>query len=642
MSNVADILAQAKAHHGQGRLADAAELYRRVLASDAAHADAHYLLGTACHALGQPQDAIANLTAAVRENPSHAEAHHYLGYVLEEAGQTEQAIASYQQAQRLKPTSADITKNLRRALATQQNNAGNALAAAGQWEQAVTCFQRAIELKPDFAEAFYHLGNTAVNQGRLDEAAAHFRRAIELKSDFTRAYNNLAVALTRQNKLAEAAECCHRAIGLDPNFADAHTNLGRVLRAKFQLNEAAECCRRAIALEPLRADPHNTLALVLRDQGKPSEAQVHCRRALELKPDFPRAANNLALVLRDERRFDEALGWFDRALELAPDFAEAHLNRGLTLLLLGRWADGWSEYEWRWRVPTWGAMREPQLAWDGSTPAGRTVLVYAEQGLGDTLQFIRYVPLLESRGARVIVEVQAALIPLLAGSGYSNLRPASTTSNQYDVHVALPSLPGIFHTDVASVPWHAPYLLAQPSLMEHWRQKLAALTSAEDHEVQQQRKELKIGIAWQGRPDLPPWREIPLAMFEGLARLPGVRLISLQKGLGCEQLTTIADRFAVVNLGSELDADHGPFMDTAALMTQLDLVITADTATAHLAGGLGVPVWVALPYVPDWRWLLDRTETPWYPTMRLFRQIAPGDWHGVFAAIVSAVLKLRD
>ncbi len=642
MSNVADILAQGKAHHGQGRLAEAAELYRRVLDCDPTHADAHYLLGTACHSLGQPRDALVSLTAAVRENPSHAEAHHYLGYVLEEAGQIERAIASYQRAQSLKPSSADIDKNLRRALATQQNNAGNALAATGQWEQAAGCFRRAIELKPDFAEAFYHLGNAVVNQGRLDEAAAHFRRAIELKPDFTSAVNNLAVALTRQNKLVDAAECCHRAIALDANFADAHANLGRVRRAQFRLDEAAECCRRAVALDPLRADAHNTLALVLRDQGKPREAQAHCRRALELKPDFPLAANNLALVLRDERRFDEALGSFDHAIKLLPDFAEAHLNRGLTLLLLGRWADGWSEYEWRWRVPRWGAMREPQRAWDGSSPAGQVVLVYAEQGLGDTLQFIRYVPLLESRGARVIVEVQGALMPLLGGSGFANLQPAGTTSPQYDVHVALPSLPGWFQTDTASVPWHAPYLSAQPALMEHWRQKLAALPGAESALAKKPRKELKIGIVWQGRPDLPPWREIPLAMFEGLARLPGVRLISLQKGLGCEQMPAIADRFAVVDLGSELDAERGPFMDTAALMTQLDLVITADTATAHLAGGLGVPVWVALPYVPDWRWLLDREETPWYPTMRLFRQSAPGDWNGVFAAIVSAVVKLRD
>jgi tetratricopeptide (TPR) repeat protein len=621
-------MAQAKAAHRAGQMAAAAESYRQVLAASPAHAEAHYLLGVALDLLGRPAEAISSLSEAVRLQPAYGEAHHYLGFVLEKSARLDDAVASYEQAWRLKPRSDEIATSLRRASAAQNNNRGNALTAAGRLDEAEACYRQALELKPDHAEAWYNLANAVFKRRRLGEASACYRRAIEYKPDFASAYNNLSIALSDEHKLDEAVACSRRAIELDPQLAEAHCNLGRVLRLQRQLDEAAASCQTAIGLNPNLAEAYNTLTLVLRDQNQLEEAEAACRRALDLKPDYARAQNNLALVMRDRNRLDEAVAAFDRALELTPDFAEAHLNRGLTLLLMGRFAEGWSEYEWRWQMPMLGRPSHASPSWDGSPLAGRTLLVFAEQGLGDTLQFIRYVPLLR-QGGPVIVEVQPALVPLLSQSGFQNLVPQGASLPHFDLQVPLLSLPGLLKTDLASIPAEIPYLSADGKLREHWRGKLRATPG------------FRVGIVWQGSRDSPqPSRAIQLAAFEPLAKLPGVQLVSLQKGFGSEQIAALGDRFSLLDFAGEIDEASGPFTDTAALMCELDLIVSADTATVHLAGGLGVPVWVPLPFAPDWRYLLERTDSPWYPTMRLFRQSVPGDWHAVFENMRGELAKL--
>jgi hypothetical protein len=296
---------------------------------------------------------------------------------------------------------------------------------------------------------------------------------------------------------------------------------------------------------------------------------------------------------------------------------------------MGHFEQGWPSYEWRWKCKEFGSM--PPLRaplWDGSPLDGRTILIHAEQGLGDTLQFIRYVPLVQQRGGRVIMMCQPPLMRLLAHCpGIERLIPHGETPPEIDLHVPLLSLPKLLGTTVESVPADGPYLDADSDLVEIWRHRLAAYPG------------FKIGIAWQGNPKfrLDRIRSIPLAQFAPLADVPGVHLLSLQKGAGGEQLAAPERRFPVTDLGCQLDETTGAFMDTAAVMKNLDLVITSDTSIAHLAGALGVPVWVALNDVPDWRWLLNRDDSPWYPPMRLFRQRRTGHWEDVFDRIAEAL-----
>jgi hypothetical protein len=297
-------------------------------------------------------------------------------------------------------------------------------------------------------------------------------------------------------------------------------------------------------------------------------------------------------------------------------------------LLGGHFERGWPEYEWRWRgnEAVFAPLNQP--LWDGSALEGRTILLHAEQGLGDTIQFIRYARLVRARGGTVVVACPTPLIQLLTGcAGIDQLIPQGSILPPFDVYAPLLSLPGILGTSLGSVPAEVPYLVADAELERHWREKLGPLRA------------FKIGIAWQGNPGYlgDSFRSIPLTHFATLARVEGVRLFSLQKGPGSEQLSALGDLFPVTDLGSQLDNATGAFVETAAVMKSLDLIITSDTAVAHLAGALGVPVWVALPAVPDWRWMLDRADSPWYPTMRLFRQTAWGQWESVFARLASAV-----
>ena len=327
-------------------------------------------------------------------------------------------------------------------------------------------------------------------------------------------------------------------------------------------------------------------------------------------------------------RFEEAHGLLKEAVALKPDYAVARMALGQASLLLGRFEEGWPDYEWRWLTPEYAPRPFAQPRWQGEPVAGRTVLLYAEQGHGDTLQFVRYAALLKARGAAVVVECQPALLELLRRTpGIDRLVPLGGPLPFFDYHAPLLSLPGAFRTTLATVPADVPYLFADPARVAAWRERLAAEPG------------FKVGLIWQGNPKFTGDRKrsIPLRHYAALAQLPGVRLYSLQRGDGAAQLDALAGAFVVTDLGRAED-EHS-FAETAAMMCALDLVITSDTGPAHLAGGLGVSVWVALTLAPDWRWLAGREDCPWYPTMRLFRQRRPGDWDDVFARLAAA---LRD
>ena len=510
--------------------------------------------------------------------PNHADATHLLGLIAHQMGRHEIAVEYIGRAIALNGTMAEFHDNL-----------GGAYRALRRMPEAAAYCRRAVELKPDDAAAHYNLGLVLNDQGKLAEAVACYRRALELRPDYAEAHNNLGNAFKNQEKLADAIACYYRALELRPDYAEAYSNLGAALRGEGKLEEAIACYR----------------------------------RALQLKPDNAEAHSNLGLAFVDQRRLEEAAACYRRALELKPDLAEAHFNRSFLWLLSGNFAQGWPEYECRWQ-----AHRFAQPLWGGEALAGKTILLHAEQGFGDTIQFVRYAPIVKQHGGTVILACQKPLLALLEGcAGIDQLIAQGNALPAFDVHAPLMSLPGILKTTLDTIPAAVPYLSAPAALTEYWREKLRDVRG------------YRIGINWRGRPGQGSWlaRDLPLQQFAILAEIPGVCLISLQKGTGREELQQARERFPVVDLGDEVDQASGAFVDTAAIMKNLDLVITSDTSVPNLAGSLAIPVWVALTLAHDWRWLLDRSDSPWYPTMRLFRQREQGNWQGVFDDIRRAL-----
>jgi tetratricopeptide (TPR) repeat protein len=507
---------------------------------------------------------------------NHAEALHCLGLVAYQTGRVELAIDYYRQSLRRQPDSPEALNNL-----------GIALRRQGEAVEAVCCFQQALALAPTSAQAHYNLGNSLADQGRSAEAVSHFQEALRHQPGLIQARNNLGLALQDQGKLDEALAHFQQALRLQPDYVEAHTNLANTLR----------------------------------ERGHFAEAIAHLEHALRLKPDYAEALGSLATTLLEQGKLDEALICFDQALRVRPDFAEAHYNRSVLVLLRGDFEHGWPEFEWRWQLKPFRPFRRPHPRWDGSRLDGKTILLHAEQGMGDTFQFIRYAAIVRQRGGTVVVECQPELTRVLSGcAGIDLLVPCGAPLPPCDVRAPLLSLPGLCKTTLNTIPAQIPYLVADAARVSHLRTHLAGVSG------------VKVGICWQGSPHHrhDRRRSVPLTQFAPLASVPGVHLISLQRGPGQEQWHTMAESWPVVELPG-LEQEPAPaWVETAALLGALDLVITVDTAVAHLAGALGVPVWVALPFLPDWRWLLGRQESPWYPTMRLFRQTRPGYWPDVF------------
>lgn len=499
----------------------------------------------------------------------------------------------------------------------------------GHYEQASVYMSRAVRLRPEFAEGHINLAAVLQAQGKLADARACYEQALRLRPDAAEAHNNLGNVLKEQGQVAEAQTHYEHALRLKPDFPEANNNLGTLLQEQGQWDAARAAYEAALRHKPDYAEAHVNLGNVHKDQGNLTEARACFERALHLRPDLAEAHYNLGNVLKEDGQIAAACACFHEALRLQPNFAKAHAGLGLAWLLAGNFEQGWPEYEWRWQCKEFTPPRFRQPLWDGSPLDGRTILLLAEQGLGDTLQFVRYAPLVQARGGRVVFACQPALLPLLRSCpGIDHLVAVGGSLPPFAVYAPLLSVPRILGTTLATVPVPVPYLRADAQLLDHWRQEFRSVAA------------FKIGIAWDADARfraLNYRRCIPLAEFAPLAQLKGVRLFSLQKGPGVEQLRRLAGRFAVTDLSSRLDETSGAFMDTAAVMQSLDLIVTADISIAHLAGALGVPVWVALPSAPDWRWLLEREDCPWYPSMRLFRQKEWGNWREVFERMAATL-----
>jgi len=486
---------------------------------------------------------------------------------------------------------------------------------AGELEYAESIYRQILQADPGHAEALHLMGVIASQRGRNDLAITYLTQAVAGNPRVAAFHANLGCALEAVGRPAEAAASLERALGLNPTDAVTHYNLGNALRAQKKFAQAAASYRQAVQLKPDLVQAHENLGNVLQELCRPDEALVSYQAALRCQPERSATHRNLGVALADLGRVAEAKASFARAIQGNPGDAEAHLNHALACLLLGDFERGLPEAEWGRRVPDAMVRSFPQPAWDGSALHGRLILLHAEQGLGDTLHFVRYAALVKKRGGRVIVEGPAALEPLLRSCpAIDRLVPAGAALPDFDVHAPLPSLPWLLGTTVSTIPADIPYVRADPRLSTSWRRDLG------------QPRSFRIGIVWQGNPvhARDRVRSAPLASMAPLARVPGVQLFSLQKGTSNESPASVP--FPVNDLAARLET----FADTAAVLRCLDLVVCVDTSIAHLAGALGVPVWLALWDPPDWRWLLGREDSPWYPGVRLFRQKVRGDWGEVF------------
>jgi Flp pilus assembly protein TadD len=521
---------------------------------------------------GESRKRVEQLAEGLRKAPDNADALHSLGLLFAEQGRDAEAACFFEQAARVRPD-----------LAAVHNNLGVVLKRLGRLEEAEQAYLRASILAVDYYEAKSNLGHLYDVMGRLDEAEAILR------------------------PVAEA----------HPNYAAGVNNLGKVQARRGQLVEAHRSFAAAVAQQPTSIEMVCNLAHALSELGRFEEAARTLHEAERVRPNEPMVLHQRAIMHYSSGDMDAATTDFEHILKLNQHDVEAHLHRSMLWLAQGDMARGWTEYEWRLQRSPRG-FTAPR--WDGSPIAGKTILIHAEQGLGDTLHFVRYAALVKDRGATVALECQPALRPLLARCpGVDRLAARGEVLPRYDLHAPLLSLPGIFKTTMTSIPNRVPYLAADPKLEKRWKREL------------ERTRGFKIGIAWKGNLDHPHncHRSLPLATLAPLARIPGVQLFSLQRN-GTDEIRRNGRVFPVTDLAPRLDRD-GAFMDTAAVLKSLDLVISVDTAIAHLAGALAVPVWVALNIASDWRWFRERTDSPWYPTLRLFRQQRWGDWDDVVA-----------
>ncbi len=609
-SDLIDRLAEALAAHRDGRTEQAETGYRTVLATQPDQPMARHLLGVLLLGTGRAALALPHLRRAAALRPHHAETRFALANACATTGALAEAIGRYQALLADAPGHVGAQVNL-----------ANALRDAGDADGAIATCRVALATAPDLIAAQLTLGSALLLAGQAEAAATAYHAAVTRQPDCAPGWAGLGMAHMHLDQPAAALAAAGRAAALAPTLAEAHFVLGLAQSALGQPATAA--LARCLALVPGHARAHLALGNALIDRDDMAAAEAELRRAIALDPTVPEAHASLGFLLSATARLSEAVAACDAAIALRPDFARAHWNKSVAQLLAGNFAEGWENYEWRKRHDRFARdfFTLPGREWQGETLEGHTLLVHAEQGLGDTLQFVRYVPLLAARGARVVLACAAPLIPLLAGMpGLAAIAARDAPLPHYDLWVDQMSLPRLFGTRPETIPAPHGYLMADPARVAAWRA-----------ESGQPPGQPRIGIVWSGNPahHNDRRRSLPTAALAPLLAQP-CAWISLQKG---PRAAEIAPRHGIADLSPRLH----DFAETAALIATLDLVIAVDTSVAHLAGALGRPVWVMLPHAPDWRWMTGRDDSPWYATMRLFRQDRPGDWAGVLARVAGAL-----
>ncbi len=535
------------------------------------------------------------------------------------SGRLKEAEAGYRLLLLAEPTQASVLRLL-----------GLLMMNRGEAAQALGFFDRAIRVRPELVEAHIGRGNAFVALGKKSEAEGAYGRALALDPKNLEALNNLGNSLQASRRFDEAAAVFRRALAINPKLAELHNNLGNALQAGKKPDEAIAAYREAIALKADFPEAHSNLGNMLKAANQLPEAIASYRRALELRPDYIDALNNLGNALHANGLSAEAITTYRKSHDLQPAQGDAAFHESLVHLALGEFEEGFAKYEYRWRSDLRFAQRTfPQPLWLGEVDLkGKKLLLHAEQGLGDTIQFVRYASLAAERGATVFLEVQPALKTLLSGfPGVQAVFAKGDPLPPFDLHCPLLSLPRAFRTTLATIPTGPSYLTASEERVVIWRGRLA--TS----------RRPRVGLMWTGNPHHvnDRNRSVPLEILRPLFEQGRGDFYSLQK-----EYRSPEDRALAISMGiTDLASDIGDFDTTAALVAELDLVISVDTSMAHLAGALGRRVWVLLPFCPDWRWLLQREDSPWYPSARLFRQERAGDWAKPVEAICAALAGLE-
>jgi tetratricopeptide (TPR) repeat protein len=681
--NAHELLSAALNHHKAGEFSKAASLYREVLSSEPRHADALHLLGVLSSQLGNADLAVDLISKSIEINPRvteyhnnlgnalktlgreneaeksygraidlnsrNADAYMNLGILLEEQRRLEEARSAYQRALRSAPSMlrAQLSlgniavaigdfkigvKHIKTAVRSSPNHApahyalGNAQLMLGQSALAKASYIRSIQLDPNSPDAFYNLGNVYLGERGYAAAIDSYRRSITLVEPQADVYSNLGIAYLESEQPNTAIESFLRAIELNPSHAEAHFNLGRVLAKQKEHRKAIEEFDKAIELRPDYAKAFHSLGSSRQSLGELEAASDAYRKALSFEPGYTDVLKNLASVLA-LRGSQQGIVYLEQFVEQEPDSVEAHCSLCAALLMHGDYVRGWREYEWRWQSDKFTSPRrgfvEPQ--WQGEQLEGKTILLHAEQGFGDTLQFVRYVPLVAQRGGRVVLEVQPGLQRLLQHlPGIAECISKDDPLPEFHCHCPLMSLPLVFGTTIETIPPSPPNLLR------------AAEREPSIHDASEGR--LRVGLVWAGNPEHQndALRSMSLTDFLPLAKVDAVCFVSLQKGPASAQtgdwLFHLPEPCSAVK----------DFADTAEIVASLDLVITVDTAMAHLAGAIGKSVWILNSHIPDWRWGLDSETTPWYPSARLFRRSSSGGWQELMEHVTSELVMFRD
>lgn len=480
-----------------------------------------------------------------------------------------------------------------------------------------------LDVQPNNMDALYFLAEICYSSQKYDLAIEYIKNVLQYNPANAEAYNNLGLIYQEKEQFNEAVEYYEKALQLNPNLPDSYLNLGFVLQKTGRIDEGIIYYKKALKFNPNDTNVYYNLGIAFQEKGQLGEAIQYYQKALELNPNDADIYCNLGFALQENRQPDEAIKYYQKALQLNPHHATAHLNMALALLLTGNFRDGWRQYEWRWQTYLASSKRNfSQPLWDGSDIKGRTILLYDEAGFGDYIQFIRYAPLVAQYGGKIVFECHKELTSLLqSAEGIQEIVGRGEELPKFDVHCPLSSLPLIFDTTLESIPAKIPYICVESKLIQKWKNK-----------VQHDEFKTKIGLVWAGR----SISSCSLETFSLIARIDNITFYSLQKGEAEKQAKNPPKGMSVIDLTEDIN----DFSDTAALIENLDLVITIDTAVAHLAGALGKPVWTLLPFMPDWRWMLNRDTSPWYPTMRLFRQSSPGDWKPVIANVADELEKI--
>jgi tetratricopeptide (TPR) repeat protein len=619
--------------------------FEKAIAIEPNYAEAHYNIGNTLRNLRQLNEAVKHYKRALVIKPSYVEAHYNLGISFKSLGQPSKTIEHFEKALKIKPDYPEVIYNL-----------ANTLRDLKQLDAAIKLFEKVLVIKPNYAEAHCNLGNILTDLGQFNVAIMHYKQALKIKPNYVEAHSNLGVALSDLGLLDTAVVHYEQALAIKPDYVEAHSNLGIALKALGQLDVAIKHYRQALAIKPDHVETHSNLGVALSDLGQLEAAVKHYEQALAIKPDFLEAYSNLGITLNNLGKYDAAVTQFEKALMIDPDYAEAHYNLGNTFsdlkqldeaikhfkkaisinpqyaeakwnlslaqLITGQFREGWENYESRWKIKD--SIQERQYSqplWDGSLLVHKTLFLYPEQGIGDIIIFIRYVKVLSTKTTKIIVECPKSLHRLFSTIREINVLVTKEDPLPYfDFFAPLLSLPKILNTSLKNIPIYIPYLFANNHIVSP---------------IINDSKILKIGLVWAGNPAQKDdkKRSIDFSCFSAVTQIPNTKFYSLQVGERRGDLSQYNFSNNIIDLSQSIN----DYADTAAIIKQLDLIITVCTSVAHLAGAMGKPVWVLLSSSAYWLWLLERNDSPWYPTMRLFRQQQRDNWNTVFDEVHQAL-----